>query len=694
MYVNYAQQIYQCIYENREHLEHTVSSSSDINVNTEEFTTALQSLTEQNCAKSFVKLHTCESCKKSFRPSGSRPSAVQHKPWFNDECIQKHNIYIRALKQFNRHRTHMNRIDLANKKAAYKLYEARLKRQFRRQEGNMLQNMKRTNPKRFYELFRKRKRRVDTNLSANDFYEFFSDMMSQTQNNETANMHTEPSECVYEELDQEFSLKEIQDQIRNLKSNKSPGTDQLVNELFILCEDILSPIILQHFNQILRGGVFPQSWCCGLVIPVYKKGNTSDPGNYRPITLMNHMAKLFTSVLNARLMKWSTENETITDSQFGFRSGFGTSDAVFAMHSIIQRYLNNKKMLYCCFVDYKKAFDSVDHSKLWKQLIKYGINGKLLKVIQSMYNQIKVCIKFNNEKSSFYNCFQGLVQGEAMSPFIFALFINDLEMALLHNNCDPIDINEVNIFLLMYADDTILMAENPEKLQEMLDALKEWTDEYGLTVNVGKTKIVIFRPSWQRPNVQFFYNDEAVDIVDSFSYLGLLLYYNGKFNTTQKHIADQAKKSVFLLLKEIHKHNFNIETLISLFDTYVGPILNYCSETWGYVKACEIEKVHTAFLKRIIGVKRCTKNAMIYSETGRVPLIIKRQFNMVKYWIKLCTTQNCILKSIYESELEDCNFKNSKNWLSVKYKRSYITRECPRYGYISMYQTKKHFFLV
>ena len=148
----------------------------------------------------------------------------------------------------------------------------------------------------------------------------------------------------------------------------------------------------------------------------------------------------------------------------------------------------------CCFVDYKKAFDSVDHSKLWKQLIKYGINGKLLKVIQSMYNQIKVCIKFINEKSSFYNCFQGLVQGEAMSPFIFALFVNDLEMALLHNNCDPIDINEVNIFLLMYADDTILMAENPEKLQEMLDALKEWTDEYGLTVNVGKTKIVIFRP--------------------------------------------------------------------------------------------------------------------------------------------------------------------------------------------------------
>ena len=124
---------------------------------------------------------------------------------------------------------------------------------------------------------------------------------------------------------------------------------------------------------------------------------------------MNHLTKLFTSVLNARLMKWSAENDTITDSQFGFRPGYGTSYAVFALHSLIQKYLNNKTKLYCCFVDYKKAFDSVDHSKLWRQLIIYGVNGKLFQVIKSMYNQIKVCIKFNQEKSLFYNGFQGLV---------------------------------------------------------------------------------------------------------------------------------------------------------------------------------------------------------------------------------------------------------------------------------------------
>ena len=96
----------------------------------------------------------------------------------------------------------MNRIDLANKRSIYKLYEARLKRQFRRIEGNMLQNMKTTNPKRFFDMFRKCKRCVDTNLSANGFYTFFADMMSNMQNDGTANVNTGLTESVYEELDQ------------------------------------------------------------------------------------------------------------------------------------------------------------------------------------------------------------------------------------------------------------------------------------------------------------------------------------------------------------------------------------------------------------------------------------------------------------------------------------------------------------
>ena len=309
-------------------------------------------------------------------------------------------------------------------------------------------------------------------------------------------------------------------------------------------------------------------------------------------------------------------------------------------------------------MDYQKAFDSVDHVQLWRRLVKLGTTGKLLNVIKSMYQQIKSCVRFNEETSDSYKCFKGLVQGEALSPLIFSLFVNDIELDLIHDGT-TMQLNEINLFLLMYADDTVLFAESSEDLQKMMDALLYWTREYKLTVNVNKTKVVIFRSSWQIENVSFYYNGNLVEIVNNFSYLATLFNYNGKFNVTQKHI--QGKKALFCLMKEVPKHNFNVPTSLSLFDTYVSPVLNYWSELWGYMKAQEIEKIHTMFLKRLLGVKRSQSNDIIYSEIGGLPLIVNRKFNMLKYWLKLTRTENCVLEDIYEITLSSCNHQNIKN---------------------------------
>ena len=175
---------------------------------------------------------------------------------------------------------------------------------------------------------------------------------------------------------------------------------------------------------------------------------------------------------------------------------------------------------------------------------------------------------------------------------------------------------------------------------------------------------MVFRSPWQVRNEQFYYNGNLVEIVNTFSYLGLLLHYNGKFNVTQKHIAEMGKKALFCLMKKVKNHNFNVSTLLSLFDIYVSPILHYCSELWGYIKAQDMERVHTMFLKRLLGVKRSTSNDMVYCKMGRLPLFVQRQFNILKYWLKLLKTDNCILKGLYDNLVCTHNENNVSNWAS------------------------------
>ena len=216
-----------------------------------------------------------------------------------------------------------------------------------------------------------------------------------------------------------------------------------------------------------------------------------------PITLLNHSAKLFSAVINTRLMKLCEDNNILTDAQFGFRPNLGTVNAVFLLHAIVSHYINTNKRLYCCFVDYTNAFDSIDHYHLWRRFLRIGMRGKLFKVITSMYDDIRCCIMLDGKYSDFYKCFKGLGQGDALSPLIFSQFVNDLENDLMSDNCPSLHINEINVFLLMYADDTVLLAESPENLQTLLNSLQCYTQRWGLTVNTLKTKIVVFRSSWR-----------------------------------------------------------------------------------------------------------------------------------------------------------------------------------------------------
>jgi len=158
----------------------------------------------------------------------------------------------------------------------------------------------------------------------------------------------------------------------------------MLNEICIHCKDSIIPCLYKLFNYVFNGGYFPQSWSHGNVVPVYKKGNVNYPNNYRGITIVSCLGKLFTSVLNNRL--WDKSYNVLTDAQFGFRPGLSTVGAIFALQTLINRTFHNNKRLYCCFIDYKKkAFDYINRCNLWSKLIVQGIQGKMLNIIKSLY---------------------------------------------------------------------------------------------------------------------------------------------------------------------------------------------------------------------------------------------------------------------------------------------------------------------
>ena len=141
----------------------------------------------------------------------------------------------------------------------------------------------------------------------------------------------------------------------------------------------------------------------GYISPIYKgKGSAEDPDNYRGITIVSCFGKLFTSILNQRICAFLEANNLLGSEQAGFRKGHSTLDHIFTLHCLIDVYLRKKKKLFCAFIDYRKAFDSIQHGLLWEKLINMNIGGKVLNIIRDMYSKTKLCVKHMRTFSHFF----------------------------------------------------------------------------------------------------------------------------------------------------------------------------------------------------------------------------------------------------------------------------------------------------
>ena len=610
-------------------------------------------------------------------------------PWFDAECQEnkqllnnKRKKYQAALKLYLNNKNKQNK-QMSNLKAAYfqqrRVYKKLIKykrHSFLEQKKTELWNLKGEAPKVFWKKLKNRKEKPRLNFSNNELSNYFSTLLTSADsqdNNEAEilapSIDTMTQNLIDETLNREISIEEVKLMAKRLKSGKASGLDMLSAELIKHANEHFLNVFTKLFNKLLQTGTFPEEWSVGIIIVLFKGGDEADLNNYRGITLLSIFGKFFLGVLLERLNYIISNFEILEQNQIGFRKGYQTSDHIFTFRAIIENYFrNNKGPLYVCFVDFKKAFDSVDHKLLLQQLVTYGIKGNFLKVITSLYDKVKSCVRGNDSLTDIFPCNRGVRQGCLLSPVLFALYLNDLNRHITASS-QGVLVDDIPVHSLLYADDLVLLGKDRKDLQSQLDALDNFSKSLKVEVNMDKTKVMLIQKQKSRAKFKkhkpWKIGDKEVKECISYKYLGVTLKSNGSFSEHIDKIEEKALKSYFSLISKSKEWGgFQPRLFLYLFDHTIAPILNYSSEIWGFEGWPKLETLHLKACKYALGVRPSTTTDAVYAELGRVSLQCQRHINILNFFSRLSSLDSQRYASKALSMLSKDADHGLYNWVS------------------------------
>ena len=236
-------------------------------------------------------------------------------------------------------------------------------------------------------------------------------------------------------LNDEITKSEIEKSILRAKLRKAAGLDNIPAEVLRnpVCVELLHKIIRYCFNT----GTVPRDWNSGLIKPIPKSDGKDprDPLSYMGITLISIPCKIYADILNIRLSKWREDNDYLVDEQNGFRRNRSCMEHIYSLYSVINKRNLGRQSSFACFVDAKKAFDTVNRDCLWYKLLTMGISGKMFHAVKSLYNNVKCAVKVNDVITPFLDVSLGVKQACRLSPTLFAIYINDLAEEIKALNC-------------------------------------------------------------------------------------------------------------------------------------------------------------------------------------------------------------------------------------------------------------------
>ena len=361
---------------------------------------------------------------------------------------------------------------------------------------------------------------------------------------------------------------------QSFASGKAAGYDSIPMSIIKESIQIISEPLAHIINLSIAHGIVPDQMKIARVVPLFKAEDPSLFTNYRPVSILPSLSKFLERIIYNRILDYLTNLHILCDNQFGFRKNHSTTLALIDLHDKISSALDNSELAVGVFLDLSKAFDTVDHSILFDKLEHYGIRGLSLKWVKSYFSNRLQFVEYNGHVSSRNNISCGVPQGSILGPLFFLLYINDI------NNASKL------LQLILFADDTNVFLSHKDAdclaniLNIELNKLSIWFRANKLSLNLKKTKFMVFKPSQKRKShdIQLLINDYKLDQVKETIFLGVILDENLNWKSEISHVANKVSKSIGI----IRKSNFYLSTksLRTLYFSLVYPYFFNCNLVW------------------------------------------------------------------------------------------------------------------
>ncbi|KAJ9504612.1 hypothetical protein QJQ45_013649 [Haematococcus lacustris] len=465
----------------------------------------------------------------------------------------------------------------------------------------------------------------------------------------------------------------VQAQLRELNNDTAPGLDG-VPAPFIkhartveegVTTYLLLPLLATWFHSMMRTGNIPAAWKVARISPLFKDTDPTDPNKYRMLAVSSVLYRLYANVLRHVLTAWCMTHKVLPAEQFGFIPGRSTMQPMFILRHLVHAQKASAdakhRKLYTAFIDFKQAYDHIPRQQLWEHLrVGVKLPQPLLACLEGLYRDDSYVLIDGPHRTPPVIPDQGVKQGCPISPLLFALYVHDISKEFL-GPVDAVRVQGTPVTHFMYADDLTLVSTSPHGLQRLVCQLQGFADRKHLTVNVGKSKVMVFNGNSQTAAPSIRYKHEILPVVREFKYLGM--HFNP--SATPAFAATHMRAGMFLAMRQACKRarEYGVlhdpYALCHLIRAFVLPLGLYGSQVWGTAflghgmqLSNPVQTRMLSFLRFAARVRGSVSGLMVLHELGQLPLQLYWLRAACKFWNTAKLSHSDLLMRVIKADVE------------------------------------------